>query len=444
MRCSAGGGQIQSRLCAWSRLSAGGGGKPWGAVPPAMIALMPRDGSISTYKVLPSVAHAVFAVTMIALGVLGLIMGDFTPIWLPAPGGVLRALLVYLCAIVPLASGVGLLWPGAAAVASRGLVGLLLAWLLLWDVPHLVLHPGMELTWAVAKSAALVAPAWVLYVWFAGERDRPRRLRHWRRGTAHRAGAVRPGLDRFRPRPFHLYRANHVDGARLAAMASGLGVLLRLYLYRGGRSGAHRRVCTAGSHAHGAAAGYVHPAGVDTRRGGETQRLRLERVRRLLGVDGRRWGGGGLLRRHAGGLPEPMISGQQALVQLREGNRRFVASIRDPAAPLSQPRPVRLPLAQEPFAIVLGCSDARVPAELVFGQGFGDLFVIRVAGNIVAPSQVGSVEFAAARFGTRLAVVLGHTQCGAIAATVEELRQPASHQSPNLRSIVDRIRPSVE
>jgi carbonic anhydrase len=139
-----------------------------------------------------------------------------------------------------------------------------------------------------------------------------------------------------------------------------------------------------------------------------------------------------------------MISGQQALAQLREGNRRFVASIRDPAAPLSQPRPVRLPLVQEPFAIVLGCSDSRVPAELVFGQGFGDLFVIRVAGNIVAPSQVGSVEFAAARFGTRLAVVLGHTQCGAITATLEELRQPASHQSPNLRSIVDRIRPAVE
>jgi carbonic anhydrase len=139
-----------------------------------------------------------------------------------------------------------------------------------------------------------------------------------------------------------------------------------------------------------------------------------------------------------------MISGQQALAQLREGNRRFVASIRDPAAALNQPRPVRLPQTQEPFAIVLGCSDSRVPAELVFGQGFGDLFVIRVAGNIVAPSQVGSVEFAAARFGTRLAVVLGHTQCGAITATLEELRQPASHQSPNLRSIVDRIRPAVE
>jgi carbonic anhydrase len=138
-----------------------------------------------------------------------------------------------------------------------------------------------------------------------------------------------------------------------------------------------------------------------------------------------------------------MISGSEALARLREGNRRFVSSIGDPgAAPTSLPR---LPQTdgQEPFAIVLGCSDSRVPAELIFGQGFGDLFVIRVAGNIVAPSQVGSVEFAAARFGTRLAVVLGHTQCGAIAATLEELKKP-SPQSPNIRSIVDRIRPAVE
>jgi carbonic anhydrase len=131
-----------------------------------------------------------------------------------------------------------------------------------------------------------------------------------------------------------------------------------------------------------------------------------------------------------------MIPAQEALSRLREGNRRFVASNSGPAG--------RPSAGQQPFAIVLGCSDSRVPAELVFGQGFGDLFVIRVAGNIVAPSQVGSVEFAAERFGTRLAVVLGHTQCGAIAATLEELRHPQSDQSPNLRSIVDRIRPSIE
>lgn len=99
---------------------------------------------------------------------------------------------------------------------------------------------------------------------------------------------------------------------------------------------------------------------------------------------------------------------------------------------------------QEPFAIILGCSDSRVPAEIVFDQGLGDLFVIRVAGNIVAPSQVGSVEFAAARYGTRLVVVLGHSRCGAVLATLEEIRHSTESQSRNLRSIVDRIRPSVE
>ena len=137
------------------------------------------------------------------------------------------------------------------------------------------------------------------------------------------------------------------------------------------------------------------------------------------------------------------VSGHEALARLRAGNRRFVSGVQQPDATPNQTHRLALARGQQPFAIVLGCSDSRVPAELVFGQGFGDLFVIRVAGNIVAPSQVGSVEFAAERFGTRLAVVLGHTQCGAIVATLEELRQSTPHQSPNLRSIVDRIRPSV-
>ena len=139
-----------------------------------------------------------------------------------------------------------------------------------------------------------------------------------------------------------------------------------------------------------------------------------------------------------------MSAAAEALARLRDGNRRFVASLREPAAALGPARHLPPVGAQRPFAIVLGCSDSRVPAELVFGQGFGDLFVVRVAGNIVAPSPVGSVEFAATRFGTRLAVVLGHTQCGAVLATLEELRQPARAQSPNLRSIVERIRPAVE
>jgi carbonic anhydrase len=138
-----------------------------------------------------------------------------------------------------------------------------------------------------------------------------------------------------------------------------------------------------------------------------------------------------------------MISAAEALQRLRDGNRRFASNLGIDAF-LSQKRRAELATRQEPFAIVLGCSDSRVPAEIVFDQGLGDLFVIRVAGNIVAPSQVGSVEFAAEAFGTRLVVVLGHSQCGAIAATLEDLRRPASGQSRNLRSIVDRIRPAVE
>jgi carbonic anhydrase len=139
-----------------------------------------------------------------------------------------------------------------------------------------------------------------------------------------------------------------------------------------------------------------------------------------------------------------MIAPREALERLQEGNRRFQSNTRSPETLLSHARRQDLVAGQEPFAIVLGCSDSRVPAELVFDQGFGDLFVIRVAGNIVAPSQIGSVEFAATKFGTRLVVILGHSQCGAIEATLDELLRPAENQSRNLRSIVDRVRPSVE
>jgi carbonic anhydrase len=142
--------------------------------------------------------------------------------------------------------------------------------------------------------------------------------------------------------------------------------------------------------------------------------------------------------------PGTMTSARDALERLREGNARFVSNVRGSAPFLDEGRRAELATGQHPFAIVLGCSDSRVPAEIVFDQGLGDLFVIRVAGNIVAPSQVGSVEFAAARFGTRLVVVLGHSQCGAILATLEELQRPSENQSRNLRAIVDRVRPSVE
>ena len=139
-----------------------------------------------------------------------------------------------------------------------------------------------------------------------------------------------------------------------------------------------------------------------------------------------------------------MISAQEAFERLREGNHRFVSDVRSRDPLTSQTRRRELAAGQEPFAIILGCSDSRVPAEIVFDQGLGDLFVIRVAGNIVAPSQVGSVEFAAERFGTRLVVVLGHSNCGAILATLEELGRPAEDRSRHLGSIVDRIRPCVE
>ena len=139
-----------------------------------------------------------------------------------------------------------------------------------------------------------------------------------------------------------------------------------------------------------------------------------------------------------------MLSALEALARLREGNARFASDLHDGDPITTRARRRALTAGQEPFAIVLGCADSRVPAEMVFDQGLGDLFVIRVAGNIVASSQIDSVEFAAARFGTRLVVVLGHSQCGAVIATLEELQQPRDHRSRNLRAIVGRIQPSVE
>ena len=139
-----------------------------------------------------------------------------------------------------------------------------------------------------------------------------------------------------------------------------------------------------------------------------------------------------------------MISAKEALERLKEGNQRFAEGAGQLESHMA-PRLRREFLdAQDPVAIILGCSDSRVPVEMVFDQNLGELFVIRVAGNVVSPSQIGSVEYAAECFGTRLVVVLGHTQCGAVEVTLNELRRPSSNQSPNLRAIVDRIRPSVE
>ena len=137
-----------------------------------------------------------------------------------------------------------------------------------------------------------------------------------------------------------------------------------------------------------------------------------------------------------------MLPAARALERLRAGNHRFATD--DRRAQTSATRRKDLLSGQQPFAIVLGCSDSRVPTELVFDQGLGDLFVIRVAGNVVAPSQIGSVEFAAEQFGSRLVVVLGHSKCGAVTATLQELQRSGRNLSPGLRAIVDRIRPAVQ
>ncbi len=135
--------------------------------------------------------------------------------------------------------------------------------------------------------------------------------------------------------------------------------------------------------------------------------------------------------------PDAVTPGR-ALERLVAGNERFVEG-RGTAYTGFRPD---LANGQRPFAVIVGCSDSRVPAEIVFDVGSGELFVVRVAGNIVAPSQVGSVEFAVSQFGTRLVVVMGHTRCGAVAATLRTLAG-AQADSKNLAAITDRIGPNI-
>lgn len=138
------------------------------------------------------------------------------------------------------------------------------------------------------------------------------------------------------------------------------------------------------------------------------------------------------------------INARDALQHLRDGNQRFTSNLRAHKPLFTHDKRDELLAGQEPFAIILGCSDSRVPAEIVFDQGLGDLFVIRVAGNIVAPSQIGSVEFAVSQFGTRLVVVMGHSQCGAVCATIDELTKGSASPSKNISAIVERVKPSIE
>ena len=138
-----------------------------------------------------------------------------------------------------------------------------------------------------------------------------------------------------------------------------------------------------------------------------------------------------------------MITAIEALERLKEGNQRFIDGLGGRDLNFEHVRRLQLVEEQHPFAIVLGCSDSRVPLELIFDQGLGDLFVVRVAGNIVARSQVGSIEFAAEKFGTPLVVILGHTGCGAIEAAVDDVLNPSKSFSPNLELVVDEVRPTI-
>lgn len=175
-------------------------------------------------------------------------------------------------------------------------------------------------------------------------------------------------------------------------------------------------------------------------------RIAVVQLAGLYGTAGPLCGG---ISRYNAGVQYPrnrknMITASEAIARLKEGNKRFVAGVRSIDSIVKQIQRADLVSGQTPFAIVLGCSDSRVPAEIVFDQGLGDLFVIRVAGNVVAPSQIGSVEFAVEQYGTKLVVVLGHTMCGAVTATIDELQSVSKEQSRNVQSIVSRIRPVVE
>ncbi len=148
---------------------------------------------------------------------------------------------------------------------------------------------------------------------------------------------------------------------------------------------------------------------------------------------------------------EIMQSALDALNTLKAGNQRFIANeSHSESSNEGQARQASHSYlaGQNPLAIIVGCADSRVPVELIFSQGIGSLFVIRVAGNVVTPPQLGSVEYAVQSFETPLVVVLGHTHCGAVAATIDALERKDSPDSgnpisSNLMSIVDRISPAV-
>lgn len=145
-------------------------------------------------------------------------------------------------------------------------------------------------------------------------------------------------------------------------------------------------------------------------------------------------------------MKSKQLSPSQAIDRLKQGNQRFVSGVRSVDSFLSHLKMADLAAnGQAPFAIVLTCSDSRCPAEMIFDQGLGDLFVVRVAGNVIAPSLLASIEFAAANFGSPTVIVLGHTLCGAVSATIDHALHPENPlPSPHLEELVGRIRPAIE
>lgn len=134
----------------------------------------------------------------------------------------------------------------------------------------------------------------------------------------------------------------------------------------------------------------------------------------------------------------------QVIEDLKAGNQRFLSGTSTQTSQSSLKKLKEFASkGQFPKAIVLCCSDSRAPVEMIFDQDIGDLFVIRVAGNIIAPSLVGSIEFAASLYGTNVVLVMGHTQCGAVTATLNHIENPQTISSENIHDIVSRIKPHI-